>query len=473
MTRSPDHPQRIAAVRHRACRIVATSLLVVAGPNPLHAQTPVGTIDLAISSAPSPVGAGARATGIGSAFVALADDATAASWNPAGLVQLERPEISAVGAATLQIDDFGSADFSRDGNRFTKEVGTGEASSLDLNYLSAALPFTWNGRNLVASINYQQTLGFDRALTIHTTQVNADGATSDDTRHLSQDGAIYAISPALAAELTPELAIGATLSYWFDGIGRSYAWRIRAEQAGVFSFMGETLEYQNRESSVFHGVRGATGTFGALWRPLPSISIGAAGEVPFQATMSRDRTLDTELGVARVRDDVTLEYPASAALGVAYRASDALVLSADVTWVPWGDFRLIDEAENEFLISGDPVGDNDFKPAGSSSPDPHVDAVVTVRTGIEQLFRLDGWLLAVRSGVFYDPEPSRGAPENFWGCSAGIGATFSHFSVDVAYQFRFGLDVTGIALLRNVIEAPDQSIDIYRHSLYASLVYYL
>jgi long-subunit fatty acid transport protein len=46
--------------------------------------------------APEPVGSGARALGQ-SAFIAVADDATAASWNPAGLVNLERPEASFVG----------------------------------------------------------------------------------------------------------------------------------------------------------------------------------------------------------------------------------------------------------------------------------------------------------------------------------------------------------------------------------------
>jgi long-subunit fatty acid transport protein len=38
---------------------------------------------------------GARSMGLGSAFVALADDATAAYANPAGLIQLLRPEVSA------------------------------------------------------------------------------------------------------------------------------------------------------------------------------------------------------------------------------------------------------------------------------------------------------------------------------------------------------------------------------------------
>jgi hypothetical protein len=49
------------------------------------------------------VGAGARALGMGSAFVGLADDGTAAYWNPAGLATLPEPQINAMHA-----EQFGS-----------------------------------------------------------------------------------------------------------------------------------------------------------------------------------------------------------------------------------------------------------------------------------------------------------------------------------------------------------------------------
>lgn len=42
------------------------------------------------------LGVGARALGMGGAFVALADDASAGYWNPAGLAQLERGELLAM-----------------------------------------------------------------------------------------------------------------------------------------------------------------------------------------------------------------------------------------------------------------------------------------------------------------------------------------------------------------------------------------
>ncbi len=46
-------------------------------------------------------GLGARAMGMGGAFVAQADDSSAVYWNPAGLIQLYRPEIHFMGGALM------------------------------------------------------------------------------------------------------------------------------------------------------------------------------------------------------------------------------------------------------------------------------------------------------------------------------------------------------------------------------------
>jgi long-subunit fatty acid transport protein len=45
-------------------------------------------------------GSGARAAGMGNAFIAVSADGTAASWNPAGLSQLRKPEFSLVHSTT-------------------------------------------------------------------------------------------------------------------------------------------------------------------------------------------------------------------------------------------------------------------------------------------------------------------------------------------------------------------------------------
>jgi long-subunit fatty acid transport protein len=65
-------------------------LLALIATSPATAQV-LTTLEFSFSNP------GARSLGFGSAFVALADDATAAFANPAGLVQLIRPEVSIEG----------------------------------------------------------------------------------------------------------------------------------------------------------------------------------------------------------------------------------------------------------------------------------------------------------------------------------------------------------------------------------------
>ncbi len=52
------------------------------------------------------LGVGARALGMGGAFVAIADDATAAYWNPAGLGGLDRTELTFMHAGVFGLDSY-------------------------------------------------------------------------------------------------------------------------------------------------------------------------------------------------------------------------------------------------------------------------------------------------------------------------------------------------------------------------------
>src|SRR5437588_12007582 len=84
------------------------AVLCLPWPSALLAQTlPFGISlppSLNFATSPSPVGSVARAQGKALAFIGVADDATAASHNPAGLVQLERPEVSIVGSYFLRLE---------------------------------------------------------------------------------------------------------------------------------------------------------------------------------------------------------------------------------------------------------------------------------------------------------------------------------------------------------------------------------
>ena len=212
-----------------------------------------------IFSAPLPSGSGARALGSAGAFTALADDATAASWNPAGLIQLERPEVS--------IALRGSRTSNRQGDGASR-VGDEEFSEDGVNYASVVYPFAVGGQNLVVSLNLQETFDFTQQYSARTSDRRRDQASDRDeavyretrvdsiedgvfdvditsqitTRKVSayeqelvsslvndlsydQSGVLYAFSPALAAEITPTFSLGAAVNFHMDQPGASYGMR--------------------------------------------------------------------------------------------------------------------------------------------------------------------------------------------------------------------------------------------------------
>ena len=97
---------------------------------------------------PIPIGAGARALGMGGAFTAVADDATANTWNPAGMAQLERPELSINGG-------WYSRSTSSDG-------GSDSQSDLALDHVSVVWPFFVLGTQQTVGVAWQRQFDFTR-----------------------------------------------------------------------------------------------------------------------------------------------------------------------------------------------------------------------------------------------------------------------------------------------------------------------
>jgi hypothetical protein len=123
---------------------------------------------LSFATSPVPVGSGARAAGKAFAFLAVADDATAASWNPAALVQIERPEAAVVGSYFL---------------RFERQAVTQPETVLDaqtlesanLSYLSVVYPFVLFQRNVVVSLHFQHLFDLKSATDVTSRFTTIDG----------------------------------------------------------------------------------------------------------------------------------------------------------------------------------------------------------------------------------------------------------------------------------------------------------
>ena len=137
-----------------------------------------------IPSSFNPVGSGARALGMGGAFIAVADDATAASWNPGGLTQLESPEMSIVGAGFYRQEDL---DFGTN----PEANGTNSVSETRINFLSATYPFTLGRFNMVVSANYQNLYDLTRDWDFVLNQSSNGLAVAQDVDY-DQDGTLSA-----------------------------------------------------------------------------------------------------------------------------------------------------------------------------------------------------------------------------------------------------------------------------------------
>ncbi|MCK5508234.1 MAG: outer membrane protein transport protein [Desulfobacterales bacterium] len=407
-----------------------------------------------IFSSPNPVGSGARAVGMGGAFIAIADDATAASWNPAGLIQLEKPEVSMVGAYFNQRWDFSSD--------INPEIDTGDVDDFNINYFSATYPFHFH-KNMVVSINYQRLYEFEQRFSYA-----YDSSYSDDyvdyhvlsNTHFNQNGYVGALGLACAISVTPKLSFGATLNIWTDELLWRNGWEETYSDHSAETLNGSLTTTDIHMTDKYSEFRGWNVNFGLLWDINRYLSLGAVVKTPFKASIHHEfsyHTQTTGYSPTSISNsgDVELKMPLSYGLGLAWRISDRLSLDLDVYRTRWSKYILTDSQDNKLSpFDGRPQSDSDVKDT------------TQVRIGGEYLFigQHTQVVVPVRGGIFYDPEPSHGTTRDFYGIAIGSGIVYKGFVFDVAYQLRWGRNVdTG-----NLIAYS--SADITQHLVLGSVI---
>jgi long-subunit fatty acid transport protein len=411
-----------------------------------------------IASSPNPVGSGARAVGMGGAFIAVADDATAASWNPAGLIQLRRPEISFALSAFRRREDYRS-------DRHPEAAGMQKTFEKSINYFSIAYPFEVLQRNVVVSLNYQRLFEFDRS--IKTSLLIKDLSRSYRQKiDFQQEGKLSAISPALAIHITPDLAIGFTFNFWTDHLFWSNGWTSKTKLEGSLSSNGKILtRSKGTYYERYHDFTGFNMHLGSLWQINRYVTLGAVVKTPFTGDLKHKRrheeTIMSVFGNSytetfRFKENVELNMPLSFGFGIAVRFTDSLTMSLDVFKTKWSHFVLEDGAGNRI----NPI-------TGKPTHETHIKSTQQVRLGAEYLFILTRTIVPVRCGLFYDPEPSEKNPEDFWGFSVGTGLSMGDLIIDVAYQFRRGEDVEG-----DVIGVPGTKADVTQNLFLVSAIYH-
>ena len=408
-----------------------------------------------IPSSLNPVGSGARALGMGGAFIAVADDATAASWNPGGLIQLETPEISLVGAFFNRSED----------NSFgVSPEASGEQSIFEerINYLSAAYPFTIWGHNMIVSLNYQNLYDFTRDWSFSLTEQSEIISLTQNIDY-QQEGGLSATGIAYGMQITPQFSFGFTLNFWEDGIYNN-DWEQTTRQQGSGTVLGNPFTFESITSDKY-SFSGFNVNLGFLWHVNNKLTLGAVFKTPFKADLRHESTFIYSLNypehpeayssdsISSVEDE-KLDMPMSYGIGLAYRFSDQFTASLDIYRTEWGDFILTDSKGNDTSpITGQPTSESDIGPTHQ------------VRIGGEYLFIKPKYVIPLRGGAFYDPAPAEGSPDDYFGFSLGSGIAYGRFVFDIAYQYRFGNNV-GTSILKNL----DFSQDMEEHTIYSSVI---
>ncbi len=412
-----------------------------------------------MSATPNPVGSGARAIGMGGAFISVADDATAASWNPAGLTNLKQKEISIVGS-------YFSSERGYDTSGLSGVADYHSDNLFRLNYLSAAFPFTFGSRFMVFSFNYQHLYEFTEEKTLRWSyDIPEASIKRDKESYIKQNGALTPVSPAVAVQITPALSLGITGNFWIRHHFNNY-WQNRKTVKSTGSVLGRRREsfanlYERYDLSGFNL------HLGCLWRISDSLRLGCVIKTPFSAhVLHRLHYVSTTGNFEDTKDNAYLEFsgsesfslkmPLSYGIGATIGFLDNyLLVSLDVYHTQWDDFIMNSNAGDYSPINIKPKGEANIKPT------------TQVRLGIERLWIKNKLVFPVRAGTFYDPEPAEGRVDDFYGWSTGTGILLQDWIFDIAYQYRFGTKKSTDWLLDRNISAK-----VREHYFYSSMIWY-
>jgi opacity protein-like surface antigen len=391
-------------------------------------------------------GSGARAYGMGGAFLARPDDATAASWNPAGLSYLRTPELSIVGAWNWLDEDTRNSD--------GRLVATDHRSGGAPDFAAGTYPIALGSVTGAVQLSFQRVVSFDADRTIEL---------ASNVSRISSSGGFDVIALGSGLQLTHSLRAGVAVNRWFNGwdqrLGRSATQRPTLQTTG-FTFSGWNLN------------------LGAIWSPVESLNLGAVYKSGFTAdvTLSRER-LDIVTPVttnAATSDDVRVDFPAAFGVGASWRPTSPLTVSADYTLTQWSKGKIY----NYFTLpqTGEPLPPDHVFPEltypnlGAPQSDTE-----QLRVGAEYVVLKTRVKWPLRAGYFLDRQLFRVLNDEtptLHGFTVGTGLIFGRMLLDVAYVFQSGCYLEPVESVDPELPPPDPNQSKLRSQrLFISLIY--
>ena len=395
---------------------------------------------------------GARSMGLGGAFVALADDATAAFTNPAGLVQLVRPEVSVEGRRWSYSTPFVS------GGRIEGEPSglgldtiAGVRTAISSNDITdvAFLSFVYPGKRWSLAIYRHVLANFEAASA--TQGLFAGGAACCPFRLADQRtrSVLEIISYGLsgAYRLTDDLSLGVGIVRYDSFLQLESDLYLPDDLSDSLGSPTSYLPERLVLAQTLTAEGGSTAlTGGFLWRLAPSWSLGGkyrqGPEMSLGGQSLVGPALDLGVPPGTIIDFGFAEetsLPDTYGLGVAYQSVDGrLTLAFEWDRVTYSDS--LDSLELE---------------------DQDIDDADELRLGGELAFLQVRPVIAIRLGAWLDPDhttrPNERASDftrallvpgddevHF---AIGFGVAFQRFQIDGALDFSDLVDTAALSAI--------------------------
>ncbi len=374
-------------------------------------------------------GFGARAMGMGGAFIAVADDATAASWNPAGLSQMVSSEFSLVYdmyQGDITWEDYEEVNW-EDGYSYIgqsiKDEGSSDYSSIS--FLSYSMPVEIGGKNLVWQLSYSNLSSppdFENKYSYNRTfYFEGDEIYTEDLNgklEMDGSGSFKTLTFSLSSQITSNFHLGISLNYLDTNYKEKYK-----DSGEITNSLNEYYIYSSSGSTKYD-FSDFYFDFGFLYKT-KFISFGGVYHSGFKASGELSQSYeDLNTPFASNSYDVDIKWPSGYGFGVAIYPVKSLTFAIDYSKANWkdGEIKYVDYDYTDFF----PYQGYDRQFNTSS-----------LRFGLEYvLMPKENFVIPLRAGYFKEDRIASwfvgGEKPEVDGWTVGSGLTFKNFQFDFA-----------------------------------------
>ena len=324
-------------------------------------------------------GVGIRAMAMGGAHIALAQDYSAAYYNPALLGFVYRNEVGGIisvrnGKSSCAIGEMNSR--------------TSQFSSVKLGALGGVLSLQAKRGGVALAGGFYRFQSFDHSAEFFGTR--KDNNTIDALEN--SDGGVGALFFGIGGQVSKAVSMGATVEALAGA--NNYTW-----DATISGFTDSTIIDSIFSDALTDDVSGVTGRFGLAITPNKYFTWGALVKFPAaiaikqeyiqKTTLEKTDSTDEIIEEYQYEDDINLTTPFQFGTGVAFK-SPVVNVAADMLYSDWRQTRYHNPA---YLVDENTLIPDSYR------------AVLSFGAGLEFTIPLKILPTRVRAGYRYDPLP--------------------------------------------------------------------